>query len=165
MSPFPFSPGQRLRKVRAAVSANFRARAPTRSRCHRTSLFARAHGPGIPWWEVSGTMPFQDDGRRGWPRVPRHTRACRHRNSERLRALVPPWVVAVPTKLPETLVSAVKSWLVSNCLPPNAKVHPPGPLQRRGVARNKNAAPVGVQRLVRPRRPQAHCVKDSSLPL
>src|SRR5262249_36778364 len=32
---------------------------------------------------------------------------------------------------------------------PNATVHPPGPLQRRGVARNKNAAPVGVQRLVR----------------
>jgi hypothetical protein len=33
----------------------------------------------------------------------------------------------------------------------NAIVHPPGPLQRRGIARNKNAAPVGVQRLVRPR--------------
>ena len=33
---------------------------------------------------------------------------------------------------------------------PNETVHPPGPLQRRGVARNKNAAPVGVQRLVRP---------------
>jgi hypothetical protein len=28
--------------------------------------------------------------------------------------------------------------------PPNATVHPPGPLQRRGVARNKNAAPVVV---------------------
>jgi len=25
---------------------------------------------------------------------------------------------------------------------PNAPVHPPGPLQRRGVARNKNAGPV-----------------------
>jgi hypothetical protein len=33
---------------------------------------------------------------------------------------------------------------------PNAQVHPPGPPQRRGVARNKNAAPVAVQRLVRP---------------
>ena len=32
---------------------------------------------------------------------------------------------------------------------PNATVHPPGPLQRRGVARNENAAPVVVQRLVR----------------
>ena len=29
----------------------------------------------------------------------------------------------------------------------NEKVHPPGPLQRRGVARNKNAAPVEVHRL------------------
>ena len=28
---------------------------------------------------------------------------------------------------------------------PNATVHPPGPLQRRDVARNKNAAPVVVQ--------------------
>src|SRR5438045_2892108 len=36
--------------------------------------------------------------------------------------------------------------------PPNASVHPPGPLERRGVARNKNTASVGVQRLVR-RRP------------
>src|SRR5438067_10626071 len=29
---------------------------------------------------------------------------------------------------------------------PNATVHPPGPLQRRSVARNKNSAPVVVQR-------------------
>ena len=32
---------------------------------------------------------------------------------------------------------------------PDATVHPLGPLQRRGVGRNKNAAAVGVQRLVR----------------
>ncbi len=32
----------------------------------------------------------------------------------------------------------------------NEIVHPPGPLQPRGVVRNRNAAPVGVQRLVRP---------------
>jgi hypothetical protein len=30
---------------------------------------------------------------------------------------------------------------------PNAPVHPPGPLQKLGVARNRNAAPVAVQRL------------------
>ena len=33
--------------------------------------------------------------------------------------------------------------------PPNATVHPPGPLQRRGVARKQDAVPVAVQRLVR----------------
>src|SRR5207302_6331575 len=32
---------------------------------------------------------------------------------------------------------------------PNARVHPPGPLQRRGVARKQNAASVVAQRLVR----------------
>ena len=44
--------------------------------------------------------------------------------------------------------------------PPNAPVHPPGPLQRRGVARKQNAAPVVVQRLVRPETlnvPDARC--------
>src|SRR5438309_2124387 len=51
-----------------------------------------------------------------------------------------------PFSLPYASVNGkalYRSW------PPNALVHPPGPLQRRGVARNKNAAPVGVQRLVR----------------
>src|SRR5262245_41762557 len=38
---------------------------------------------------------------------------------------------------------------------PNAPVHPPGPLQWRGLARNKSAAPVVVQRLVRPPTPVA----------
>jgi Transposase, Mutator family len=41
-------------------------------------------------------------------------------------------------------------WLKRSWGGENATVYPPGPLQRRGVARNNNAAPVGVQRLVRP---------------
>jgi hypothetical protein len=39
--------------------------------------------------------------------------------------------------------------LIERPPPPNATVHPPGPLQRRGVARNQIAAPVALQRLVR----------------
>jgi hypothetical protein len=37
----------------------------------------------------------------------------------------------------------------ADCPGPNAPVHPPGPLLRRGVARKKNAAPVVVYRWVR----------------
>src|SRR6266511_2891555 len=44
--------------------------------------------------------------------------------------------------------------VAASSMSPNATVHPPGPLQRRGVARKKNAAPVVVQRLVRRRSPQ-----------
>src|SRR5262249_60510249 len=41
---------------------------------------------------------------------------------------------------------------------------PPGPLQGRGAARNNNAAPVGVQRLVRPQgnTPMAFRLHDST---
>src|SRR6202040_2928756 len=58
--------------------------------------------------------------------------------------------VATRTTSPANIQMA-KTWrllLMDNDSGPNATVHPPGPLQRRGVARKQNAAPVGVQRLV-----------------